>query len=241
MSKAMEIREKLLDTFQELHFEEKGHVYTLRGNVLPSVSSQLQQFYKPFDTNIAKYVAGKGKYAGMTEAQVRQAWKDKGTTTANEGTRIHKFGEDYAFTCVKPTCEQELGVVQWWMDLPNHIVPVAMELQVFIDGLFAGTIDIVLYNLWTNKIILADYKSNADLFKNYKNQKLYEPFEDMLDTPYNKYQLQLSHYHTVLEHHGFPVEARWIIWLTRDLEKFKFYKQYDCTDFTEEVKKFYKL
>ena len=77
----------------------------------------------------------------------------------------------------------------------------------------AGTSDIILFNNKTGKFIIADYKTNEDLFKNYKGKTLLAPFEDLLDSPYNKYQLQLSMYQLLFEQCGFEVESRRIIWL----------------------------
>ena len=65
--------------------------------------------------------------------------------------------------------------------------------------LYAGTPDCILMNLETNNLILIDYKTNEDLFKNFKGQKLVERFSSYLDTPFNKYQIQLSYYKILLD------------------------------------------
>ena len=83
------------------------------------------------------------------------------------------------------------------------------------EYLYAGTGDI-MYNKKKNSFLIGDYKTNKDLFKNFKDQKLYYPFADMLDTPFNKYQLQLSYYQLMLEQVGIPVSQRILIWLNDD-------------------------
>ena len=58
--------------------------------------------------------------------------------------------------------------------------------------MFGGTADIILYNTKTNKYIIADYKTNEDLFKNFKGKKLNGVFSKHLENGYNKYQIQFS-------------------------------------------------
>jgi hypothetical protein len=235
-----DIQLKLKQEFGRILFTEDTHSYVLDDESLPSVSHKLKSFYKPFDSNIAKFVAGKGKYKEMNAYEVKQSWKQKAQEAAEFGTKIHLFGEKYVTDCIKPSNNFELGIVQWWMDLPSFVIPISLEQIVFSEKYsYAGTGDILLLNLRTGGIIIADYKTNEDLFKNYNNQKMYEPFDDLLDNAFNKYQLQLSHYQLALEEKGFIVESRVIIWLTENKEKNKYYRQYQTEDYTLELKKYY--
>ena len=95
----------------------------------------------------------------------------------------------------------------------------------------AGTSDIILYNNKTGKFIIADYKTNEDLFKNFKGKKLLSPFNFLLENAYNKYQLQLSMYQLLFEQCGFEVESRRIIWLKPDGT----YINYKTEDLTQEL------
>ena len=63
-------------------------------------------------------------------------------------------------------------------------------------------------------------------------KKMYDPFSNLLDSPYNHYQLQLSLYQLLLEEVGFEVENRHIVWLLPDGE----YKIYQTRDFTSILK-----
>ena len=99
--------------------------------------------------------------------------------------------------------------------------------------MYAGTGDIILYNKVKNYFLIADYKTNKDLFKNFKDQKLYYPFSHMLDTPFNKYQLQLSYYQLMLEQVGIPISKRLLLWLHDDAT----YDAYQMEDMTETIKK----
>ena len=74
-------------------------------------------------------------------------------------------------------------------------------------------VDSVSHTFLCTKRLIPTHNTNEDLFKNYKGKTLLAPFEDLLDSPYNKYQLQLSMYQLLFEQSGFEVESRRIIWL----------------------------
>jgi hypothetical protein len=234
------IRDRIKDAFGELEFEEKYHNYTLNGKRLPSVSKMNKTFYVPFDKKIAKYSAGKGKYLDMNEEQVVNMWEENRESSALFGTKVHTFAENYIqgiHKKIENNCE--LGIVQWWMDLPEHYVPVCLELRMFSKKYgFAGTADLILLNKKTGNLIIGDYKTNGDLFKSY-GKKMLSPFKKYTDNSFNKYQLQFSHYQICLEEAGFTVEDRLLIWTTEDKDNMKFYKQFKTQDFTKELKKYY--
>ena len=74
-------------------------------------------------------------------------------------------------------------------------------------------VDSLSHTFLCTKRLIPTHNTNEDLFKNYKGKTLLAPFEDLLDSPYNKYQLQLSMYQLLFEQCGFEVESRRIIWL----------------------------
>ena len=108
-----------------------------------------------------------------------------------------------------------------------------MELQMFHkDFNYAGTADVLLYNTRTKCFIIADYKTNKDLFKNYKDKRFKYPFAYLKDSPYNKYQLQLSFYQILFQQTKYIVEDRKIIWLIPNGT----YNMYSTEDFSSELK-----
>lgn len=218
--------------FNGIHLNDEDHVYTLHGkNKLPSVSKKIESYYKEFDEeNISRGVA---KKRGVSQKQVLEEWATIRDEACNRGTRVHNFGEDYVYNrTLNPLCNQERAVVKFWNDLPEHIVPLIMELQMHhMLYMFAGTADIPLYNKKTDTVIIADYKTNKDLFKNFAGQKLLPPFENLLDNPFNKYQIQLSYYQLLFEQTGYRVSSRKIIWLKTDGN----YEVFDTVDYTNEL------
>jgi hypothetical protein len=224
---------KIHNYFKDLQFTESTHTYKVKGKKLKySVSGLIDKFKNPFDKeNIASFVA---KKEGKTKEEILKEWQDKADNACDLGTRVHKFGELYPFdTSLKPKDGYERAVVNFWDSLPDFVIPFIMELEMYHkDYMFAGTGDILLYNTLTDTFIIGDYKTNEDLFKNFKSQKLKKPFHKLLDCNFNKYQLQLSFYQILLEQTGCKVSSRKIVWLLPDGN----FKLYDTEDFTEELK-----
>lgn len=72
----MELNKKGLPFFPELRFEDKRHIYTLGGQILPSVTTVM----KPLDEAL---------YRGIDESVMQMA--------AERGTAIHNAAENFAF------------------------------------------------------------------------------------------------------------------------------------------------
>jgi hypothetical protein len=226
----MELLQKIQSPFKELSFEEEKHKYYVSSKGLDkSVSALIKAFYEPFDAEaIAPYSAAK---AGVTTEEILKQWADINQESRDRGHRVHNFGEIYQFNRnLKPSCPQEEAIVKFWNDLPEHILPVAAELRMYhFKHLYAGTADIILYDTKTQTYIIADYKTNKDLLKNYKGKTLLAPFENLLDNPLNHYVIQLSYYQILLEQVlGVRVSKRIVIHLQLDGD----YKLYDCQDIT---------
>ena len=227
-----EYKKKIQNNFKDLIFEESSHSYYLNKNKIKySVSGLIKQFVENFDSKgLSQGVARK---RGISSEQVLAEWKQIADEACSLGTSVHLFGENYTFNReLKPSNGYEEAIVKFFKSLPNHIIPVITELQMYHKTfLFAGTCDTLLYNTKTNKFILTDYKTNKDLFKNFNFKKMIGVFSDLLDTPYNKYQLQLSYYQILFEQTGFEIEKRRIIWLRPDST----YTMYDTDDYTEKL------
>ena len=220
------------ELFNHLKFDEDTHTYKVDNQVIPSVSKLIQKYYKPFDKSISKNIA---RRRGVTQEQVLLEWEQNSKQACDRGDKAHYFGERYAFDrSLQPTTPLEEAISTFWDDLPDYIVPFATELKMYHqDYLYAGTGDIILFNKVKESFLIVDYKTNKDLFKNFKGQKLYYPFSDMLDTPFNKYQLQLSYYQLMLEQVGIPVSKRILVWLQDDAT----YNAYQMSDMTDTIKK----
>ncbi len=222
-------REKLIQFFKDLSFVEDTHTYFIKDKKVDiSVSGLYKKFVKPFD--IKGTSMGTARKEGKTQQEVLASWKKAGDDACRLGTKVHLFGEKAAFDrTLIPSNGQEVATLKFWNDLPEHIQPCIMELAMYHKIYkFAGTGDILLYNSKTGNYIIADWKTNKNIFKNYKGQRMLEPFSNLLDMPLNLYQLQLSYYQLMFEQTGLKVENRKVVWLRPDGT----YQMYDCEDYT---------
>ena len=226
----MNYTNKLTKPFNNLTFEEKKHKYFVKGEpIKTSVSGLLSSYYEHFDAKaVAPFSARK---LGITTEEVLRQWAEINQESRDRGHRVHNFGELYQFDrSLKPSCPQEEAIVAFWQSIPDHIIPVAAELRMYhFKYLFAGTADIILFDTKTQSYIIADYKTNKDLLKNFKGKTMLAPFQDLLDCPLNHYVIQLSYYQILLEQIGVKVSKRVIIWLGLD-GKFSCIDTNDVTD-----------
>ena len=179
------------------------------------------------------------KYYGMSKEQILAQWKVKSDRACDFGTDVHAFGESMFYYMIgeperileeckeqftengpQPSNPQEEAIVKFWNDLPENFVPVLAETKVFNRNgtQYAGTFDILFYYVEEpespkNGLVIFDYKTNEDLYKNYNGQKLLWPFQDMLDQAVSYYTLQLGCYQVPLENLGYKVIARRLIWV----------------------------
>lgn len=233
------IKADITKAFADVEFIDWNHTYLHKptNTYLPSVSKKYKQFEVPFDSSIARFVAPK---MGLTESELLQQWKEKGILSAERGTRIHKFAEDWVNNnALEPSDDAEKGIIQFFKDHPNYVV-ITQELIMFHKlYMYSGTMDLLLYDTETEDFILADWKTNEDLHKNFKKQKLLEPFTDMLQCPLNLYKIQLSLYDMCLESIEFPIEKRIIIWLEKDGSTDKLYQLFEAEDLKPKLKEYY--
>lgn len=235
MENLEELKLDIQKKFEQLVFEEEAHVYNVGEKPLQSVSHFIKDYAGEF--NAISAAIGVAKKTGKTVGEVLQEWEDMKNSACDLGTATHLFGEYFVETGhANPSNGHEEAVVKFWTDLPDNLVPVTLELKMYcIKKGIAGTADIILYNKDTKKFVIADYKTNKDLFKNFKGKKLKAPFEDLYDSPFGKYTIQLSMYQMLFELTGYEVEERFIIWLKPDGT----YKLYNTPDVRDKIEKIY--
>lgn len=230
-------KDKILRFFNKLEFDEPNHIYSIAGKRIKSSVSKLVKIFVK-QTDFKEIAIAIDNRDGLPKGTTSVIWDLNSKVSLAIGTAVHFFGELYAFNRIlKPSNNYEKAIVKFWNDLPDHIVPVEMELKMYHkDYMFAGTGDILLYNKNTGHYIIGDYKTNKDLFKNHAGQKMLGPFKDLLDMPLNHYQLQLSFYQILFEQIGLKVESRKIVWVKPDGT----YDMYDTEDYTDVLKEYLK-
>ena len=200
---------------------------------------------KAIETSQRNWDNPDSKYFRMTPEAILESWKKISTEACEHGTFTHECGEslfyymtgqndkilpdfknrlteDGGFMLLYP---KEEAAGRFYEDIPECIVPILAETKVYDEELgYSGTFDILFYydaeldNKTPDKsgLIVMDWKTNKDLYKNFREQKLLHPFNELLDMPLNLYKLQLSLYQSCLNKVGLKVVARRILWLKPD-------------------------
>lgn len=202
------------------------------------VESKSREMYEKY------YNDQSSKYYHMAQDEILEQWNAIKDAACDHGTNVHEFGEScfyfvtYQDDKILPefkdringdefysTSPKEDAVVKFWTDLPKCFVPIASENQVCREDLgYSGTFDLLFYydaeldgkSDDKSGFVIFDYKTNKDLYKNFKCERMFSPFNDLLNCSFNVYQLQLSLYQLALEPIGFKIIGRRIIWLKDD-------------------------
>lgn len=179
------------------------------------------------------------KYYQMTADEIKKMWKDKNDNANAQGTLAHAFGENAMhymvgdYDSIDPAFKDRLvdgkfvaktgfeeAIVKFWNDLPDEYIPILVENRVYgkfgtDEAIYAGTFDLLIYCSIPGKegLLIFDYKTNEDLYKNFKDKRLLEPFTRMKDMPKNHYEIQQSLYENALNEIGLKVLGKRLIWI----------------------------
>ena len=181
-------------------------------------------------------------YYHMTPKEIKKSWDDNNRNANDQGTLAHAFGENAMhymvgdYDAMDPMFRERIvdgkyyakdgfeeAIVKFWNDLPDEYVPVMVESRVYATcgtdhPVYAGTFDLLMYSTVPGKegLVIFDYKTNKDLYKNFKEKKLKLPFEKMLDHPKNHYELQQALYENALNEIGLKVKGKRLVWIKND-------------------------
>jgi len=218
---------------------EPEHIYYINGSRFTSVSHNLQRFYTPFDKSIAKWCARK---EGVSTKEILRRWEEKSETAKEKGSNVHDFGEMYGRKLVsekEADHPQKKAIVEWYKNMPPRYEAIAFEqILYWKEEKIAGTTDLILRCKRTNYLIPVDWKTNeADMFRVFNGRKLLYPFENIEQSEFTKYEIQLSYYKAMLKLAGFDVGPCILVWLTP--KDGKGYQSFLTRDFSNKLIKYY--
>lgn len=266
--KVQSIQNHIKSTFPLIKLEEETHTYKVDGSVYIPTTTFLKQFSNDFNSfhicnNIHKSLSkeenkkvNRALYCSeispeytnsSTPENLIMRYKFNSEAALMLGKRVHLFAEYYPYF-PKPICELEEGVISFYKALDkNRYIVLFTELKVY-DKKYkkAGTIDVLLYDIVTNSLVIVDWKTgNKCLLENKYKKKMLGTFKLFYDVAINKYSLQLSDYKNMIEMNTkLVVSEKWVIHLGK--KNVALYKQMlKGTDLMEykdvEVKKDYLL
>lgn len=223
---AKEINEILEKKREELKlsFEEEGHIYYMKGvdgvirDNYPSVSSVIDEFYTPFDTEEKSLQMCNGNV--KKQKVLLESWEASGVYAVNKGSRAHYELEKYSLEKFnvdkevrKPSFECN---EQQIIDSDNMIIAGKSFVDLMVErGCYLIDTEVVLGsntlkyvgqadNFWLslNKdktevgIIITDWKTNKvkNLEPMHYHTPLYPPFDNWLSYALTHYYLQLPLY-----------------------------------------------
>lgn len=231
-------RQRLADSSAGLSFNEGEHRYFLHGTEMRSVSSVVHLF-DPFDAAKAAERAAvnpRHEHFGKSPEEILAIWERKRDDAADAGTQVHAFGEacyhymtgeegliDPAYrnritaaglAAVSP---KEEACARWWAGTDWYrFAPVAKETRVVNPSLrYAGTFDLLLFDLSRGAFAQKDYKTNEDLHRWYGDM-LRPPLNLLRANDIGKYTVQQTLYTLQLRNIGLPVASNDLIWLRED-------------------------
>jgi hypothetical protein len=248
-----EYLKKLNQVFKDFVFFEDGHYYEYKNKrVGISVTKFIEEFTNEFDAEtIAERVALK---ENKSVKQVLDEWKYKNQFAVTKGTTCHEYiqakwelkywemlqfdGSYEYFEAVENIKKQADNFKKDYKDklelLANEYVIGSCEFDI------ASAIDSLFINKLTGGLVLVDYKTNTDIYKNEryaKNMKV--PLTHLKDTTLNHYAIQLSIYKYIVEKYtNLKFEDMFIVWFSELNDN---YKIIEVRYLEKEVKKILEL
>ena len=209
----------------KLEFKEDTHEYKIGKKKLISVTQLLDKYTEDFDTDaiIDKmfeksadkeiYIGPKRDIIGMTKEQIKTQWDINRISKSAYGTYIHNWAEYYGnvligneleIQSIEPDLPEKKQVVKFFKTEVYEIV--SQELRIYSEELgTAGTVDLLLKDK-DGKYCILDWKTNCgkDLSQREVqfNKYFKEPIDNVPDTPFWHYALQMSIYRYMMEYEG---------------------------------------
>jgi len=185
-----------------ISLRKADHLYIVDGTPLDSITTFVKNCFPEFDSD--SHAKRKAEALGITKEEVLEMWDKKGRESREQGTAMHEKIESYYLGKSVSTDE----TFELFKIFANKITlkPYRTEWAVYDwDQKIAGTIDFVDYQ--NGEYIIYDWKRSDKLIaKNglpIKNSqygvKALPPIENLDDSPYYHYALQLSLYKYILE------------------------------------------
>lgn len=224
-SEIMTYREELLEKFSVFNspdfiFNERYHKYTYKGVQYISVTTLLNKFKRPFDSDF--WSKKKADERGVTQDVILKEWKESNNHSKSLGTNVHEYIE-YFFNKewhdLPPDMEQVNRINKFnkiYREKLYLLEPLLFEKKIFSKKYkIAGTIDALF--TYKNKLYIFDWKTNKELNTDDSPKghygKMLAPFNDYYDNQHNEYSIQLSLYAEILKEWDIDVAGCYLCYL----------------------------
>ena len=250
----------LKDSFKDFQFFEDGHYYECKGKrVGVSVTKFIHEYCNEFDElGMAEKSAIKNN---KSVQEILDEWHYKRDFSCEKGTDGHNYsqhlwsGNKYEMLKFDMSDEYYQSVFKihrqaenFYRDYKEHLEHLFDELPIGSEEFnIASCCDHLFYNKLTGGLVLVDYKTNTDI---YKDKKYYEnarnkppkmkiPLQHLEDLTITHYYIQLSIYKYLIEKYtGLKVDEMFIVYMSENIEN---YEIIDIPYLKEEVKEILEL
>ena len=227
---------KKLEAFKDFVFFPEDHHYEYKGKRIGiSVTRFIEEFTQPFESEeIASKVAVK---ENKSIYEVLNAWEEKNQQSCLKGSVAHETAQslwtgvgckkvnEYLTEDTKNALykifKQEENFYNDYKDRFEHLA------DEFVIGSYeydiASAIDHLFINKLTGGLVMVDYKTNTDIYKNEKYaKKMKVPLNHLKDTTLNHYTIQLSIYKFLLEKYtNIKLEEMFIVWFSEENDNYE--------------------
>lgn len=234
---------ELNKAFGDFKFFENGHYYEYKGKrVGVSVTTFIHEYCNEFDElGMAEKSAIKNN---KSVQEILNEWHYKRDFSCEKGTDGHNYsqhlwsGNKYEMLKFDMSDEYYQSVFKihrqaenFYRDYKEHLEHLFDELPIGSEEFnIASCCDHLFYNKLTGGLVLVDYKTNTDI---YKDKKYYEnsrkkppkmkiPLQHLEDLTITHYYIQLSIYKFLIEKYtGLKVEEMFIVYFSENIENYE--------------------
>lgn len=231
-----EYLKELDKAFGDFKFFPEDHHYEYKGETIElGVTTFIEQYANEFDAEmIAKRIATKNN---RSVEEILKNWEYKRDFSCEKGTNGHckaqslwnneiyrplHFDGSEAFKKVNEAIYKQ--AIDFYNDYKDKLEHLADEYVIGdVQCNLASCIDHIFISRLTRGLILVDYKTNSEMYKNEKYAKpMKAPLQHLKDTKINHYALQLSIYKYLVETHtDLKFEDMFIVWFSELNENYK--------------------
>lgn len=224
-----EYLKKLNKAFDNFKFFESDHHYEYKDKrVGMSVTRLIEEYTQKFDSQtIAERVAIRDN---KSVQEVLEEWKQKNEWACEKGSICHEYAQscwnkELQLIDQKLHTQPQKQMLIWifnqadnfYNDYNDKLKHLADEYVIGSEEYdIASAIDHLFINKLTGGLVLVDYKTNSDIYKNEKYAKnMKVPLSHLKDTTLNHYAIQLSIYKYIVEKYtNLKFEEMFIVWFS---------------------------
>lgn len=255
-----DIPSDLFTKFNDVTYYDEPHKYYVDGKPLTSVTTLIHKYEDEFDEEY--WSDYKSKEIGISQKEVKYAWKFINERATTKGSIIHDYAENLFLNKVFPYPKEKIikhfgQDVVWdeYIKTKKHVdnfynlvkgilIPIRTELVVFDREYFiGGMVDILFFNRKSGMFEIWDYKTNKDFtFENQYGNHLKGKLYLLEDCDLEKYSLQLATYKYIIEKYcNIKLGQSHLVWLSHLNDNFQVIKTKEREHYVKEMFEDYRL